>query len=75
MRMGLIVAGVILLVAGIWVVMGNGSYESSNAVLEIGSVSLKATEEKAIPQWIGVAGIVVGALLAIGGFFTGGKRK
>lgn len=74
MRMGLIVVGAVLLVAGIWVVMGNGSYESSNAVLEVGSVSLKATEEKAIPQWLGIAGIVVGALLALGGFL-GGKRK
>lgn len=75
MRMGLIIVGAILLVAGIWVVMGNASYESSDAILEIGSATLKATSKKVVPQWLGIAGIVVGALLALGGLFGGGKRK
>lgn len=75
MRMGLIVIGIILLVGGIWIVLGNASYESSDAVLEIGSATLKAKSEKMIPQWVGIAGIVVGALLAVAGFFSGNKRR
>lgn len=75
MRIVLVVVGIALLVAGLWVILGHGSYESSNAVLEVGSVSLKATEEKSVPQWIGVAGVVVGILLAAGGLFGGNRRK
>lgn len=75
MRMGLIAIGVILLVGGIWIVLGNASYESSDAVLEIGSATLKAKSEKMIPQWIGIASIVVGALLAVAGLFSGDRRR
>lgn len=72
MRMALIVIGAVLQVVGIWAVMGNASYESSDTVLQIGPVTLKAASKKAVPQWLGIA---VGALLALGGLFSGGKRK
>ncbi|PWK86680.1 hypothetical protein [Fulvimonas soli] len=68
MRAGLIVVGIILLVAGIWITLGNGSYKETDTKAQLGPVKIQATEEKAIPQWIGIAGIVVGGLLAIGGF-------
>ena len=31
-------------------------------------IARRLTHDKGVPQWIGIAGIVVGALLAIGGF-------
>lgn len=74
MRIAAIVVGVILLAAGIWVVVGSGSYQTTDTVMKIGSASLEASHDKAIPQWAGIAGIVVGGVLVIGGFFSGRKR-
>ena len=68
MRAGLIIAGIILLVAGIWVTLGNGSYKQTDTLAQLGPARITATHEKAVPQWLGIAGIVVGGLLTIGGF-------
>ena len=68
MRAGLIIVGIILLAAGIWIVAGHASYQDTDTLLKVGSAKLTATHEKGIPQWIGIAGIVIGALLALGGF-------
>jgi len=67
MRAGLIIVGVILLAAGIWVTVGNGSYKQTDTVAQLGPAKIEATHEKAVPQWLGVAGIVVGGLLVLGG--------
>lgn len=75
MRQILIIVGLVLLVAGIWVVAGNGSYQNTETVVKIGSTALKATHDEAIPQWLGIAGIVVGAVLTLGGFMGWFKRK
>lgn len=68
MRAGLIIVGIILIAAGIWVVAGHASYQDTDTLVQIGSAKITATHDKGVPQWIGIAGIVVGALLAIGGF-------
>jgi uncharacterized membrane protein YphA (DoxX/SURF4 family) len=68
MRSALIVIGIVLLVAGIWIVVGHGSYETTDTVVKLGPAQITATHDKSIPSWVGIAGIVVGALLAIGGF-------
>lgn len=75
MRQIVIVVGLVLLVAGVWVVAGNGSYQSTETVVKIGSTAIKATHDEAIPQWVGIAGIVVGAVLALGGLAGWFKRK
>lgn len=75
MRIGLLVIGIILLIAGIWVVAGNASYQQTDTVAKIGSAELTATHDKAVPQWAGIAGIVVGGVLIIGGLTTGKKRS
>jgi uncharacterized membrane protein YphA (DoxX/SURF4 family) len=67
MRAGLIIVGIILLAAGLWVVLGHGSYQQTDTLVQVGSAKLTATHDKGVPQWVGIAGIVVGALLAIGG--------
>ncbi len=68
MRAGLIIVGIILVAAGIWVVAGHASYQDTDTLLQVGSARITATHAKGVPQWIGIAGIVVGALLAVGGF-------
>lgn len=68
MRAGLIIIGILLLIAGIWIIAGHASYQATDTVAQIGSAKLTATHDKGVPQWVGIAGVVVGALLAIGGF-------
>jgi len=67
MRAGLLVAGIILLVAGIWVTVGHGSYKQTDTVAQLGPAKIEATHTKAVPQWLGIAGIVLGGLLVVGG--------
>lgn len=68
MRTGLLIAGVILLLAGLWVTIGNGSYKQTDTVAQLGPAKIEATHTKAVPQWLGIGGIVVGGLLLVGGF-------
>ncbi len=70
MRAGLIVIGIVLLAAGIWVTVGTASYKQTDTVAKLGSAQITATHDKAIPQWVGIAGIVIGGVLAIGGFVS-----
>jgi hypothetical protein len=72
MRAGLIIVGIILLVAGIWVVSGHASYQGTDTLLQIGTAKITATHDKGVPQWIGIAGIAVGGLLTLGGFMKKG---
>ena len=70
MRAGLIIVGIILLVAGIWIVSGHATYQDTDTLLQVGSAKITATHDKGVPQWAGIAGIVVGGLLAVGGFIS-----
>jgi hypothetical protein len=72
MRAGLIIIGIILLVAGIWVVSGHASYQDTDTLLQVGTAKITATHDKGVPQWIGIAGIAVGGLLTLGGFMKKG---
>ena len=72
MRAGLIIVGILFLVAGIWIVSGHASYQDTDTLLQVGSAKITATHDKGVPQWLGIAGIVVGGLLAIGGFMKKG---
>ena len=67
MRAGLIIVGIILIGLGIWVTVGNGSYSKTDTVAQIGSAKITATHDKALPQWVGIAGIVIGGLVAVAG--------
>lgn len=70
MRTGLIVVGILFLVAGIWATLGNGSYKQTDTVAQLGPAKIEATHDKSVPQWAGIAGIVVGGLLVVGGFVS-----
>lgn len=75
MRFVVIIVGLALLIAGIWILVGGATYQSSETLLQIGSATLKESHEKALPQWLGIAGIVVGALLALGGLLGSFGKK
>lgn len=67
MRAALVIAGLLLLAAGLWIVFGHASYQQTDTLIQIGSAKLTATHDKAVPAWLGTLGIVLGALLAVGG--------
>ncbi|UPG85293.1 hypothetical protein L2Y94_18615 [Luteibacter aegosomatis] len=67
MRAGLIIVGVILIGLGIWVVAGNGSYSKTDTLAQVGSAKITATHDKSVPQWVGIAGIVIGGIVAVAG--------
>ncbi|MDN5925283.1 MAG: hypothetical protein L0H70_09825, partial [Xanthomonadales bacterium] len=67
MRIALIVIGAIVLALGIWVTSGHASYPSTDTLVKVGSAQINATHDKAVPQWLGIAGIVIGGLLVVGG--------
>ena len=73
MRIGLIVAGIILLLAGLWATLGHGSYSKTDTVAQLGPAKIEATHSKAVPQWLGIGGIVIGGLLLVGGIAS--KRR
>jgi hypothetical protein len=70
MRAILFLIGIALIVGGLWVVFGHGGYTETDTVFQIGSAKLTATQHKSFPEWMGIAGIVVGVLLAVGGIFS-----
>jgi hypothetical protein len=70
MRAILIIIGIVLLGAGIWAIFGHGSYTQTDTIFQLGSAKVTATHDKAIPEWLGIAGIVVGGLLTLGGLFS-----
>lgn len=72
MRAVLIVLGLVLVAAGIWVLAGQAFYQQTDTLVQLGSAKITATHDKAVPTWMGIAGIVVGVLLAIGGFLRKG---
>lgn len=72
MRAVLILVGLVLLAGGVWVLAGHGSYQTTDTLVQIGSAKVTATHDKALPQWAGIAGVAVGALLALGGFLKKG---
>ena len=74
MRNALLIIGIIALAFGIWVLVGNGSYSSSDTVLKVGSAEITAKTDKQIPEWVGISGVVIGGILVIGGFVSARKR-
>ena len=67
MKTVLIVIGVLLIAAGIYVVAGQASYKSNKDVLDIGGLKASVQESHPVPVWAGAIGIVAGAGLMVAG--------
>ena len=67
MRILLIVVGIIVIALGIGATMGKFNYQHKSEVARVGGVSLSATQDKTVPEWAGIIGIVVGGALVLGG--------
>ena len=66
-----VIAGVILIAVGIYVVAGQASYKSDREVLKIGGLEASVKESHLVPQWAGAIAIVAGGVLV----FAGMKSK
>jgi uncharacterized membrane protein YidH (DUF202 family) len=67
MRIGLIVAGLIIAGLGIAATMGKFQYTQNKEVLRLGDFSAKVQQEQTVPQWLGIGAIVVGGALLLAG--------
>lgn len=67
------IAGIILIAAGIYVVLGQGSYSRNREVLKIGGLEASIKESRLIPPWTGAIAIAVGGVLVFAGM-RGAKR-
>lgn len=67
MRLGLILAGIVLLGAGVWVALGNVHYNATRTQAQFGPIKVEASEQKPVPAPLGYAGIVIGGALILAG--------
>lgn len=66
----LILAGIVVAAAGVFVLTRGVSYPSHRSMMRIGELQASVREEHAVPKWVGVAAIAGGALLIGAGLRT-----
>lgn len=67
MRIGLILAGLILAAVGIAAFTGQLNFTQDKEVVKIGGLSASVKQERSVPQWIGGLGVLVGLGLVVAG--------
>jgi hypothetical protein len=67
MRIGLILAGLILAAVGIAAFTGQLNFTEDKEVVKIGGLSASVKQERSVPQWIGGLGVLVGLGLVAAG--------
>ncbi len=67
MRIGLIVAGILLIAVGFAGFTGKINFTQDKEVVKIGGLSASVKQEKSVPQWLGGLGVLVGLGLVIAG--------
>jgi hypothetical protein len=67
MRIGLILAGILIAALGIAGFLGKLNFNHDKEVLKVGDLSAKVEEQKTVPQWIGGIAVLVGAGLVVAG--------
>ncbi|HEY6986172.1 MAG TPA: hypothetical protein VH375_08820 [Rhodanobacteraceae bacterium] len=67
MRIGLIVAGILVAAFGLAAFFGKLNYNHDKEVLKVGDLSAKVKEEDSVPQWLGGVAVLVGAGLVVVG--------
>ena len=62
-----IVAGIVLLGLGAFLLVRGGTFTSRKDVLKVGDVKITANEQQSIPPWVGGVALLVGAGLLVAG--------
>lgn len=65
------IVGVLLIAAGLYVLIGSPSYSEDKSLFKIGSVEAKVTERHTIPGWGGALGLAAGLVLVV----VGARRR
>ncbi|MEP7043095.1 MAG: hypothetical protein ABI843_08525 [Dokdonella sp.] len=71
MRIGLILAGLVLAAIGLAAFTGNINFSQDKEVVKIGGLSASVKQEKSVPEWLGGIGVLVGLGLIV----LGATRK
>ncbi|MEO8451302.1 MAG: hypothetical protein ABI647_16020 [Gemmatimonadota bacterium] len=67
----LTIVGILLIIAGAFVLIRGASFTSKRDVLKIGDVKVTADERQSVPPWAGGLAIVAGAALV----FAGARKR
>ena len=62
-----LIAGIVLIGLGAFVLLRGASFTSRRDVLKVGDVQLTASERQTIPPWVGGAAVVLGVGLIVAG--------
>ena len=65
-----VIAGIVLIVLGAFIVFRGLSYGSERSVVRVGDMQVSAEGQRTIPAWVGGVAIVGGVLLAGSGMRT-----
>ncbi len=63
----MLIAGVLLLVLGAFVLLRGGSFTTRQDVLKVGDVKITADEQQSIPAWVGGLALLAGLGLVVAG--------
>jgi hypothetical protein len=63
----LILAGIVILGLGAFVLLRGASFTSRRNVLQVGDLKVSATERQSIPPWVGGVALVGGLALIVAG--------
>ncbi|GAC1622704.1 MAG: hypothetical protein NVS9B10_06960 [Nevskia sp.] len=67
MRIGFIIAGLIIAAIGVAAIMGKFEYQKTDTVLQVGDLKANVQHDKTVPQWAGILALVVGGGLVLVG--------
>lgn len=65
------IVGVVLILAGIFVLWKRPTYTTRQDVVEIGEFKASVDQKESLPPWLGAAGIGLGAVLLV----VAGRRR
>jgi len=61
----LTLAGLGLIAVGLFVAVQGASYRTDRSVFKVGEIEATIQEDRAVPAWAGVVGVVAGVLLIL----------
>ena len=61
------IAGIVILILGAFVLLRGASFTSRHDVLKVGDLKITATEKEWVPPWVGGMALVVGLGLIVAG--------
>jgi drug/metabolite transporter (DMT)-like permease len=63
----LTIAGIIVIVFGVFVLVRGASFTSRRDVLKVGDVKVTADQQQSVPPWTGWLAILAGSAMAVAG--------